>query len=280
MEIRQILVGVDEHGRARPCVQQAAALAQRTGGALTLCHAVLPLAGLSVDLGVDVAASARAHLLDLYHDDLPEDWHSGQGLRVELGASAVSLVDNARALNADLMIIGPHARRRRWLGFGGTARGVLHHTPCPVWVQPGRCAEVRHILVPVDLAAEAVRVLAAARDWALLFDAKVTVATVFHHPRFTYHAGHSASLLAQAQTDQERTFHALLDSFDWRGLSWNARFVCGDPVEEILVLQREADLVVMGVHRRGALGAALLGSVAYEVIQSCLGPVVAVPPRG
>src|SRR5690606_38826993 len=57
-------------------------------------------------------------------------------LDVRRGAPAHVLVEAAEELDASLIVLGPH-RRRGLLDFGGTARGVLAHAPCDLWMQPG-----------------------------------------------------------------------------------------------------------------------------------------------
>ena len=56
----------------------------------------------------------------------------------------------------------------------------------------------------------------------------------------------------------------------------------GDPAERIAGLAHDGgfDLVVMGTHRRGRLGAALLGSVSGDVAARAGVPVMVVPEAG
>jgi nucleotide-binding universal stress UspA family protein len=63
--------------------------------------------------------------------------------------------------------------------------------------------------------------------------------------------------------------------------SLRARVVSGAPAEQIARVSREidADLIVMGVTGRGAIGRRLLGSTAVRVIRSAGRPVLAIPER-
>ncbi len=60
-----------------------------------------------------------------------------------------------------------------------------------------------------------------------------------------------------------------------------ARVVSGAPAEQIARLSREidADLIVMGVTARGAIGRRLFGSTAVRVMRSASRPVLAIPER-
>lgn len=54
----------------------------------------------------------------------------------------------------------------------------------------------------------------------------------------------------------------------------------GDPAESIIAAAEaeHADLIVVGTHRRGAVGRAILGSVSDAVVRSAACPVLVVPP--
>jgi nucleotide-binding universal stress UspA family protein len=51
----------------------------------------------------------------------------------------------------------------------------------------------------------------------------------------------------------------------------------GDPAQVLLEAARDADLLVLGNHGRGALGGALVGSVAQHCVRHAAGPLVLVP---
>ena len=95
--------------------------------------------------------------------------------------------------------------------------------------------------------------------------------------RIAYHQGEELvtctmpgfEALDQEQTRrQERALRALGQPGDR-----TERHV-GEPVEGILGLAKEADLVVLATHGRRGLDRALLGSVAEEVLRRCPVPVL------
>jgi nucleotide-binding universal stress UspA family protein len=65
-----------------------------------------------------------------------------------------------------------------------------------------------------------------------------------------------------------------------RDLRVDAKFVEGDPADEILRLAREIkpELIVMGTHGRTGLARLLMGSVAEEVVRKSPYPVLTVKP--
>lgn len=200
-------------------------------------------------------------------------------LHVTSGQPVHVIVERARKAHADLIVLGPHAKRGRF-DFGSTARGVLAHAGA-VWMQPEAPRPVRSILAAIDLSSESLRALALARDLARAFGARVTALQAFDAPVFD--AGPPATepldhgyVIEELRRAEHTQFEAQVAAFDWRGVAHAARFEDGEPVERILALQAEHDLVVMGTHGRTGLSAALLGSVAHSVLRAAHVPVLAV----
>ena len=61
------------------------------------------------------------------HVGLPE-----AGIIAEYGRTTDVILEQARALNADLIIVGSHGRHGVGLLLGSTANGVLHRSKCDV----------------------------------------------------------------------------------------------------------------------------------------------------
>jgi nucleotide-binding universal stress UspA family protein len=64
------------------------------------------------------------------------------------------------------------------------------------------------------------------------------------------------------------------------GSTWSVEVALGDPASQILqtIAQREADLVAMTTHGRGALGRMVFGSVADRIVRTSPVPVLLVRP--
>lgn len=289
---RHVLCGLDAEGRAQPAVQAAVWLAETLGAEVEFTHAFPPrpvLWGKKADMPEWVAGTeATGRLLREALREAVRTAPTELGLRtsadalrlhVASGHPAQVLLDRARAANADLVVLGPHAKHGR-LDFGGTARGVLAHAVHGVWVQPERPKLVKRILVPVDLSETSLAALRLARDLAERIDAKLTAMQAFLPPTLgamfpsseSVGPGYVVEHLLRAERDQ---FEAAMSAFEWRGVAHTTRFEQGEPADVALELQGEHDLIVLGTHGRTGLSAALLGSVAQAVLRSSKTPVLA-----
>lgn len=295
---RHLLCGLDLEGRAQPAVVASVWLAERLGAELEFVHAFPPaplLWGKRENMpewvaGTETTGRAlRESLREALRQAPPElgITTSADALRlhVDVGHAPHVLLDRARSSRADWLVLGPHAKRGR-LDFGGTARGVLAYAPRGIWVQPERPRAVKRILVPVDQSETSLAALATARDLAQRIDARLTAVQAFLPPTMgavfpsneVVGPGYVVEHLLQAEREQ---FDASMRSFDWRGVQYSARFEQGEPAEVVLELQREHDLIVMGTHGRTGFSAALLGSVAHQVLRAAHVPVMAVrQPKG
>jgi universal stress protein A len=75
--------------------------------------------------------------------------------------------------------------------------------------------------------------------------------------------------------------HELLPSDVRAGINVHTRVVSGPPAEQIARVSRDidADLIVIGVTARGAIGRQLFGSTAVRVMRSAGRPILAIPER-
>jgi nucleotide-binding universal stress UspA family protein len=79
--------------------------------------------------------------------------------------------------------------------------------------------------------------------------------------------------------------HAQVEQLRETGLDAELKVAVGSthPADELIAetaRQVEADLIVVGTHGRGAIGSALLGSVAKGLLHLAPCPVLVVPPPG
>jgi nucleotide-binding universal stress UspA family protein len=70
-----------------------------------------------------------------------------------------------------------------------------------------------------------------------------------------------------------------MKAFDWGGVPWDARLYDDTPEQTIAELEGEHDLMVLSTHGHTGLAAALLGSVAYNVLRRTRIPSLACPIR-
>lgn len=150
--LKKILVPVDFSDCSRAAVQSAIGLAGRYGAELELLHvhevpftagAVLVRAadGREVSMEVFLAEESKRLLDEMVEsvDDIAEAVHHEV---VRGGVAHISIVDRARQIGADLIVMGTHGRSGlSHLLMGSVAEKVLRSAPCPVLVVRDRYEE-------------------------------------------------------------------------------------------------------------------------------------------
>lgn len=293
MKIRQILVGIDDLTRATPAIHAGQALTSAFSARAEIVHAVpVPtpmwpdvdapqLAALNAGALTDAWQRLSEGLVPLLDDNGPCACPMEELLHVLPGHPCKVLVDRAAEIDADLIVIGPH-RRRRMFDFGNTARGVLSQTGCSVWIQPVEFREIKRVLVPVDLSEESLRALRLAVLLAKTIGAHIETLYSFDAPEFAwggvpgYPDAGPTYLSDDARSTVRGEYDRIVEEFPWDGVPHESRFVEGAPAPQILSLQDEFDLIALGTHGRTGFAAAVLGSVAYSVLKQSELPVLAI----
>ena len=189
--LRTILVPLDGSVLAERALPIAADIARRSGGAVHLVRAHVPLAvvGATAEgaifsqdmLAADDALSRRAKdYIDAAATRVAAEW----GLRVsgvtEDGSPAGLITDIADRIDADLVIMTTHGAggfTPDWLG--SVADSVIRHSHRPVLALPENDAHLgetftpRRILVTLDGSTLANAILPIARDVAIAFGAQI-----------------------------------------------------------------------------------------------------------
>ncbi len=131
-------------------------------------------------------------------------------------------------------------------------------------------ATVKSVLIAFDFSKAAEKPLHHALAIARHFGAKFYLAHVVSHVGYTI-AGPEALHLAVEKTQREaRQFEQqLLESGALDGLQYEFIIREGNVAEqlELLVKQKQVDLVVVGTHARGGLGKLVLGSIAEQIFR-------------
>ncbi len=146
---------------------------------------------------------------------------------------------------------------------------------------PGRTAHApfRRILVALDGSEHAFDAVRVAARLAAALSAQLTLMTAYHAPSDTLGEPNYSRALGEALGEAQRILE------DGRGVALNAggpepevEWLAGQPAETIVETARagDYDLVVVGTHGRGRLGAALLGSVSSAVAAHAGRPVLVV----
>jgi nucleotide-binding universal stress UspA family protein len=193
-------------------------------------------------------------------------------------------------LGADLLVLGTHGRSGfQHLVLGSITEKVIRKAGCETLVVPARAADVppaapvrmTRILCPIDFSDSSMKAFSRARAMAEDTGARLTVIAVVD---IAYELRDSAMLAnvdvdAIARATESETRRRLAE-LAGRG-THTIEAVVASGAAPAKVLERAAqdgtDLIVMGVHGRGALDLRLFGSTTHKVIRGATCPVLVVP---
>jgi nucleotide-binding universal stress UspA family protein len=140
-KIKRILVPLDFSECSKKALRYALALARQHSAALDLVY-VVPLTPYSSgDYGVidysylqeELEESAGRELRKTIADEIVDSVAAGPIIRT--GAAAREIIDVARSLPSDLIVISTHGRSGlKHVLLGSVAEQVVRHAPCPVLV--------------------------------------------------------------------------------------------------------------------------------------------------
>ena len=302
IQIRRILCPTDFSDFSRRALRYAVALARWYEAEITLLH-VVPLVP-SVATATFPPGVSPLTLEPVSHDRILEELRrfaepaAAVGLRFDTvvrdGSAVGEVLDLARTLPADLLVMGTHGRGGfERLVLGSVAEKVLRKACCPVLTVPqpaegipaGTPPLFRRILCAVDFSPSSMKAL----DYALSVaeEAKASL-TVLH--------------VVEWSPDDEVREHRHFDVSGYRryleeeargmlrkAIREEARLWC--ETDEVVAVGRAhlvvvrvarvapADLIVMGVQGRGAVDLVLFGSTTHHVIRESQCPVLTIRGR-
>lgn len=138
-QLKRILVPVDFSECSAKALQYALPFARQFGATLLVTHVIQPYIPIPEMTGVDVELiemqmrEAAGRELKAICQSLPADVASERVLRI--GHAPTGIVDAAKELSADLIIVSTHGRSGLAHVFlGSTAERVIRHAGCPVLV--------------------------------------------------------------------------------------------------------------------------------------------------
>jgi len=287
-----ILCPIDFSDASRGALRCAATIAEHFGARLVLLAVEDPFLTQALDLGTGVVWEpevTRRELVKLAAQVVGVRPSLVTECDVAVGRPADEILRISRTIGADLIVMSTHGLTGvRKLFFGSTTESVLRETTVPVLAthpaDPGPAtmeearAQLRRILVPVDLVAESLHQVQVAKALSQALDLPFTVMHVVEPLR--------SALVTQARVPDielermTRADDALADLIATvpRQLHPDLVVAHGDPAEEIAreARNRRAGLVVIGL-RGSALNGPRVGSVTYRLL--CLAPalVLALP---
>jgi nucleotide-binding universal stress UspA family protein len=202
--------------------------------------------------------------------------------RVREGDIAAEILQIAKEIESDLIVMGTHGRTGlRWLLAGSVAIAVLHEAHCPVLALrdadlPRKTEDFQVILHPTDFSKSSECALAVARALARDLGSRLPMLHVVPFP--VYAGGTMAAELDPRVYRQE--LEAVRNRVDGPDLKYPAEthLSRGDAADEILRVadEIESSLIVMGTHGRTGLGRLLMGNVAESVLPRAHCPVLIV----
>jgi nucleotide-binding universal stress UspA family protein len=298
IRIKRILCPIDFSDTSRHALDHAVAVAIWYDAHISALH-VHRVPPPMIGIGPYVEPITPMPLTDAERDRLAGDVRTFVAPARDAGASidvlieehlniAHAIVERAASLNADLVAMGTHGSSgfARWV-LGSVAEKVLRTAAVPVLTVPPRAADalrppgdIRRIICPVDFSTSSAAALRYAASLAAAADARLTVVHVVdvgadapeppvqelfqYRDRLFEHAGRA---LKDSITP---AIHAMC--------AVDELVFVGRPYREILRLahEQQADLIVMGVHGRGALDLMFFGSTTQHVVRQSGCPVLTV----
>ncbi len=206
-------------------------------------------------------AGAEPGIVAIHRDAIRRAEHEIRSTRSDLmiestllhGRAASMIVDEARKMPADLIVVG-HRGAGRWetMLLGSVSAEVVDQAPCPVLV--ARDENLGPLILADDRSLHARSAEAMLMDWPLFAGLEITVLTVAES------GAPSASVEAECEAVAGRLSEAGLDArFELRS---------GNPAREIIAsaTAHRANLIVMGTRGQTGLRRLMVGSVARNVL--------------
>ena len=289
LRMKKILLPVEFQNPSLSVVHQAAALARHFRSEIIMLNVVTPLSYSAGTLEGSYVPTGRedllAELIRQAQKDLDQHLKPElEGLAVKRmlrkGDPALEIVQTARAVDADLIMMPTHGYRgfRRFL-LGSVTAKVLHDSEIPVWTgahleqAPVREFAIRKLICAVDLSHHSRSTVSWAAQMATALDAQLTLAHITSGLQASSPAGPhilpewkealvsmAAKQIADLQTAMGTKAEVVIDSGDVAKLL------------NRVALERKADLLVVG--RNPSTGH--LRGTGYGIIRESHIPVVSV----
>jgi nucleotide-binding universal stress UspA family protein len=300
IEIAHILAPIDFSAESVPAFTYAAALARWYGSRITALHVVVTRPAVNIVPSPYPTAFAPVALEGIRADVLSHlDGLIGQADARDVAIDkaveeapdvASEILARAGVLPADFIVMGTHGRGGfDHLVLGSVAEKVLRKARCPVLTVPKRAhaapehapIQFRRILCAVDFSAASVAALEFAMSLAEEADARLTLLHVIEVPHGLRESPWSFDVDAartRLEDDSARRLQALVPDAVRSFCTVETAIAEGRAAPEILRVARggASDLIVMGVHGRGALDLMFFGSNTHAVIRQAECPVLTV----
>jgi nucleotide-binding universal stress UspA family protein len=297
IEIKRILCPVDFSDHSRHALHHAAAIARWYESTITLLyvHPFVPdaaaAAGAPAFTPFVVTAADREKLLASMRSFGEHEILSGVPVDVEVtqGTVAPEILDRAKAVAADLIVMGTHGRSGfERLMIGSVTEKVLRQASCPVLSVPPRAEEAgtlaplfKRILCAVDFSECSMRALHYAMALAQEADARLTVLNVVElpadaHEQLPHLSPGVREYVAAVEEDHRQRLESAVPEAVRAYCNVETMMVPGKPYRELLrvAAEQQSDLIVLGIHGRGAADRLFFGSTTHHVVRQASCPVL------
>lgn len=302
IQIHRILCPVDFSDCSRRAFEHAVAVATWYDSTITLLHVgePVPAAAYSIGSGVMAATALTPKARDTILTTLKRFTDSDTARKVPIefdvaeGPPATEILRKAAAMPADLLVMGTHGRSGfERLILGSITEKVLRTAACPVLTVPpggqngpaGFSALFKQIVCAVDFSECSLRALNHAMSLAQETGATLTVVHVMELPPELPREVHEIvfagprsleEYVASARQDRLARLNDAVPEAVRAYCAVDMEVPAGTPHREIsrIAEERRADLIVVGVHGRGAVDRLLFGSTAQHLVRGASCPVL------
>jgi nucleotide-binding universal stress UspA family protein len=291
--IERILCPIDFSDISHHALAHAAAIARWYEARLTLLYVFVNLPALDLPPLV-LEEGDRARLfgqMRAFADIVPPEVQVDCQLQEERLVHDAILAQVA-ATQADLLVLGTHGRSGfQRLFLGSVTEKVIRKVKCPTLIVPPRAPDItpgapvefHRVLCPIDFSDGSLAALEYAINLSEEADGQLTLLHVTEMPAALTQEpfvveDELARIRAAAATDARRKLANLIPENARAYCTIDTAVVEGRAYREILrrATEKKIDLIVMGVHGRGALDLLLFGSTTHHVIRASACPVLIV----
>lgn len=203
--------------------------------------------------------------------------------QIESVSPAHAIIEQAKADDIDLIVMGTHGRR----GFdrllsGSVSEEVVRQAPCPVFTvlageEPTPGPYVDHVLAPVDLSAQSETIADYAAELAETYNARLTLLHVVEQAAYptVYGVDPITPELPNVEAKAREAMEELGERVRQQAPDVQTVVTTGYAARDIVdyVEDHNADMVVMATHGRTGLKRFVIGSVAEKVVRTAPCPV-------
>lgn len=181
--MENIIYPTDFSDTANIALPYALELARKTGAAVHIIHAIeepYDFAPMVQDVKKEVNRKVEVLLRDMVEDIRKEQKYQEVDIQthIKTGRTRYAIMDEARNLSADMIVIGTKGRTGlEKIFLGSTAAELIEHTSTPVWAIPEEAsyADIEQIFFATDYNDGDLEALQYVAGLAQLIDANITI---------------------------------------------------------------------------------------------------------